>query len=123
MLTVLPIRYVADVEATRRFYAGLGLHFDPSVSFSIWAQLSADAGALGVHDAAASKGRSPGTVELNFVTDEKLETVEARLTDAGYQCRIVDENFGRSIRLVDPDGVELQIQEIDPNVYMHAQVP
>ncbi len=113
MLTVLPIRYVADVDASRAFYEGLGLHFEIEASFKVWAQLSGDAGAVGVHDAAASKGRKPGTVELGFVTDEKLEDVAARLDAKGYRYKIHDEDFGRSIRLTDPDGVELQIQELD----------
>jgi hypothetical protein len=75
MLTVLPIRYVADVDASRRFYAGLGLAVQPDSGLTVWAQLAADAGALGIHDAAASQGRPPGTVELGFVTDESLDTV------------------------------------------------
>jgi hypothetical protein len=32
MLTLLPIRYVADVEATRNFYEGVGLTFQPEAS-------------------------------------------------------------------------------------------
>ena len=122
MLTVLPIRYVADVAATRRFYAGLGLDLDPtSASSAVWAQLNAGAGALGIHDAAASKGRAPGTVELGFVTDEHLEDLATRLTADGYAPRIVDEDFGRSIRLTDPDGIELQIQEIDPEAVRRSE--
>lgn len=113
MLTVQPIRYVADVEACRKFYEGLGLEFEGRASFSVWAQLRAGAGAVGIHDAAVSKGRKPGTAELEFVTDEKLEDVAARLTAKGYHCTIHNEDFGRSIRLTDPDGVELQIQEIN----------
>ncbi|MFI6983535.1 VOC family protein [Embleya sp. NPDC050154] len=115
MLTVLPIRYVTDVDASRRFYAGLGLAFRPELSVDVWAQLSADAGALGIHDAAVSKGRPPGTVELGFATDERLEDVARRLADAGQEFELVDEDFGRSIRVVDPDGVTIQIQEIDPD--------
>ena len=114
MLAIVPIQnYVADVDASRAFYQGLGLHFQPEASFGVWAQLKADAGIVGVHDAAASKGRLPGTVELGFVTDEKLEDVAARLASTGYQCTLHDEDFGRSLRLTDPDGVELQIQELN----------
>jgi catechol 2,3-dioxygenase-like lactoylglutathione lyase family enzyme len=113
MLTVLPIRYVADVDASRAFYEGLGLRFETEASFKVWAQLRGDAGMVGIHDAAASKGRKPGTAELQFVTDEKLEDVAARLAAKGLHYELHDEDFGRSIRLTDPDGVELQIQEID----------
>ncbi|WP_330228017.1 VOC family protein [Nocardia sp. NBC_00508] len=113
MLTVLPIRYVSDVEACRKFYAGLGLVFDSNASLDIWAQLSADAGAVGLHDFTVSKGRPAGSVELGFATDEKLEVVGSRLREQGYDYEIFDEDFGRSLRVVDPDGVTLQIQEID----------
>ncbi|KPL30916.1 glyoxalase [Streptomyces anulatus] len=113
MLTVLPIRYVADVAASRRFYTGLGLALRPDLSVDVWVHLSAGAGAVGIHDAAVSQGRPPGTTELGFTTDEPLEAVADRLNDAGYAYDLVDENFGRSIRVTDPDGVIVQIQEID----------
>lgn len=114
MLTVLPIRYVADVQASTRFYAGLGLSLDQEASFAVWSQLDGDGGAVGIHDAAASQGRRPGTVELALVTDEPVDAVAARLRDDGYDCEVCEENFGRSVRVVDPDGVTVQIQNIDP---------
>ncbi|MEV6322020.1 hypothetical protein AB0M45_12620 [Nocardia sp. NPDC051787] len=63
-----------------------------------------------------SKGRPAGSVELGFATDEKLEVVGSRLREQGYDYEIFDEDFGRSLRVVDPDGVTLQIQEIDMDV-------
>ncbi|MFD4431196.1 VOC family protein [Nocardia sp. NPDC058497] len=111
MLTVLPIRYVADVEATRAFYTGLGLTFRPELSVPVWAHLEAGSGALGIHDAAVSKGRPPGTTELNLVTDEPLEDIAERLTRDGYTPSLHDEDFGRSLRVTDPDGVVVQIQQ------------
>ncbi|MFJ9818632.1 VOC family protein [Streptomyces sp. NPDC101151] len=121
MLTVLPIRYVADVEASRRFYEGLGLAYRRDVSVPVWAHLDAAAGAVGVHDAAASKGRLPGTVELGFTTGQRLEDVSAQLTERGYEHTLFDEDFGRSIRVTDPDGVVIQIQEIDPDTVRRSQ--
>lgn len=121
MLTVLPIRYVSDVRACREFYARLGLVFEPNASVDVWAQLSADSGALGLHDFAVSKGRAAGSTELAFATDEKLEVVADRLRDRGYDFEIADEDFGRSLRLVDPDGVTIQIQEIDMAIARASQ--
>lgn len=121
MLTVLPIRYVADVEASRRFYEGLGLRYESELSVPVWAQLSATAGAVGLHDATASKGRSPGTVELGFATDELLEDLAARLDAAGYDYELVGEDFGQSLRVVDPDGVTIQLQHIDMDVVRDSQ--
>lgn len=119
MLTVLPIRYVADLEASTRFYEGLGLRFEKDASFDVWSQFSAGAGAVGIHDAAASKTHEAGAVGLGFVTDEPVDTIARRLTDAGYACEVTDENFGRSVRVVDPDGVTVQIQNVDPKVSKH----
>jgi catechol 2,3-dioxygenase-like lactoylglutathione lyase family enzyme len=113
MLTAMTIRYVGDIEASRRFYAALGLALDEAASFSVWAQFAADAGAVGLHAAAASKGRVPGTAELALATDESLETVAARLAGLGIPCELQDEDFGRSLRVVDPDGVTVQLQAID----------
>ena len=121
MLTVQPIRYVADVEASRRFYGALGLRFEPEASVPAWAQMSADAGALGLHDASASQGRLPGVVELAVTTDENLEDLAARLVAAGYPTRLVDEDFGRSLRTTDPDGVTVQVQRVDMDTVRRSQ--
>jgi catechol 2,3-dioxygenase-like lactoylglutathione lyase family enzyme len=109
----MTIRYVKDLEASTRFYENLGLALDEASSFSVWTQFNADAGALGLHDAAASKGKAPGSAELALATDERLEAIAARLDDKGFSYEICDEDFGRSLRVVDPDGVTVQIQEID----------
>ncbi|MFI6106673.1 VOC family protein [Streptomyces sp. NPDC051310] len=115
MLTVLPIRYVADVEASRDFYAGLGLAVRPEPGAAVWVRLTAAAGAVGVHAATVSQGRPPGATELGFTTDEPLEAVARRLESNGYPYELVEENFGTSIRVTDPDGVVVQIQRIDPD--------
>ncbi|MFD6104750.1 hypothetical protein ACFWFQ_19000, partial [Nocardia salmonicida] len=44
----------------------------------------------------------PAAQVLGFSTDERLEDVSARLTDDGYERTLVDEDFGRSIRVADP---------------------
>ncbi|MFE5919228.1 VOC family protein [Streptomyces sp. NPDC056468] len=115
MLTVLPIRYVADVDASRKFYAGLGLNVRQEPGAAVWVRLAAAAGAVGIHAAAVSQGRSPGTTELGFTTNEPLAQVAQRLEHNGYPYELVEENFGRSIRVTDPDGVVVQIQHIDPD--------
>ncbi|MEU9803566.1 VOC family protein [Streptomyces sp. NPDC051000] len=118
MLTVLPIRYVADVEASRDFYAGLGLAVREEPGAEVWVRLTAAGGAVGVHAAAVSQGRPPGTTELGFTTEEPLEDVARRLRRRGHPyelVELVEENFGRSLRVTDPDGVVVQIQRIDPD--------
>ncbi|MBT2363992.1 VOC family protein [Streptomyces sp. ISL-10] len=115
MLTVLPIRYVADVEASRDFYSGLGLAVRQEPGAAVWVRLTAAAGAVGLHAAAVSQGLPPGATELGFATDQPLEEVAQRLERNGYPYELVEENFGRSVRVTDPDGVVVQIQCIDPD--------
>lgn len=114
MLNMVPIRYVKDVAACRAFYAGLGLSVAPNGAIgSIWEELSPDSAALGLHDAGASKGRAPGAFELAFVTDRRLEDLQLELLDKGYAPTLHEEDYGRSLRVIDPDGVTVQIQAVD----------
>jgi hypothetical protein len=47
-------------------------------------------------------------------TTEPLEALAERLRAAGSEPEaIVDENFGRSLRVIDPDGVLVQVNEND----------
>jgi len=57
-------------------------------------------------------------VRAAFEADEPLEAVVARLADAGFPAEpIVDESFGRSFRVRDPDGVYVQINDNDRALY------
>ena len=114
MLNLVPIRYVNDVAACRDFYAGLELAIEPdAVLGTIWAQLAPDGAALGIHDVRASKGRPVGSFELAFVTDRDLEQLQEELFSKDYASTLHEEDYGRSLRVTDPDGVVVQIQQID----------
>jgi hypothetical protein len=113
-MRVLPIRYCVDIEG-----------LDPVLP-------GARAGARRRHPArqlgrAAGRGRHPalhrtsehgGECELAFEADEPLEAVAARLAEAGFPADpIVDESYGRSLRVRDPDGVYVQVNENDRTLY------
>jgi catechol 2,3-dioxygenase-like lactoylglutathione lyase family enzyme len=111
---VQPIRYCADVEASTRFYRALGLDVGSATRTGGWVELPAAAGTLALHRAEAGAGEC----ELSFEADEPLEAVAARLTAAGYAPGpIVDEAYGRSLRVADPDGVPVQVNEHDRTLY------
>lgn len=134
----MPIRYVRDMDAARRFYEALGLTLDfvsrpPRRGPSAWAELRGDGGGLALHhappeaepsDARPSEARlseaqphdtRPPGVELSFEADEPLEQVVERLLGAGYEpaTAIVDESFGRSFTVRDPEGLLIQVNELD----------
>lgn len=115
-MKVLPIRYSADVEASVRFYRALGLDLGAASRPGGWVELPAPAGVLAVH--AAPDDAAVGRCELAFQADEPLEDVAKRLRDNGFEPEpILDENFGRALRVKDPDGVVVQINEHDPTLY------
>ena len=113
MMRVLPIRYTSDVEAVTRFYTTLGLETGPVSRPGGWVELPAGGGTLAVH-----KGQEAGRCELAFETDEPLEDVRDRLRAAGYEPgAVLDEGFGRSLRVRDPDGVPVQINAYERDLY------
>jgi hypothetical protein len=112
-MRVLPIRYSSDVEAMTRFYAALGFSAGPVSRPGGWVELPAGGGTLAVH-----RGDDVGRCELAFETDELLEDVAERLRKAGYEPGpVIDEGFGRSLRVPDPDGVPVQINAYDRDLY------
>ena len=113
-MRVLPIRYCADVEASTRFYRALGLELGAATRPGSWVELPAAAGILALHTSA----EHAGACELAFEADEPLEAVAGRLVDAGYEPEpIVDESYGRSLRVRDPDGAYVQVNENDRTLY------
>jgi catechol 2,3-dioxygenase-like lactoylglutathione lyase family enzyme len=118
-MKVMPIRFVADMEETERFYGALGLTAGRRGRTPGWTEMAAAGGLVGLHSAkGGDPPRTPGTVELVLVADETLEEVARRLDAAGYDHEpIADEAFGRYIQVVDPDGLVIQVQEHDPSLY------
>jgi catechol 2,3-dioxygenase-like lactoylglutathione lyase family enzyme len=113
-MRVLPIRYCADVEASIRFYRALGLELGAATRPGSWVELPAAAGILALHRST----EHAGDCELAFEADEPLEAVAARLAGAGFPTEpIVDESYGRSLRVRDPDGVYVQVNENDRSLY------
>jgi catechol 2,3-dioxygenase-like lactoylglutathione lyase family enzyme len=113
---VVPIRYTHDVAAVIRFYQVLGLDLGSASRPGAWVEMPAASGMLAVHQAHSDK--EAGQCELAFESDEPLENVAARLQDAGFETGpVIDENFGQSLRVRDPDGVWVQINLNDRELY------
>jgi catechol 2,3-dioxygenase-like lactoylglutathione lyase family enzyme len=113
-MKVMPIRYVRDMAACERFYTLLELSVDTRQRNGHWTELTGSGGVLALH--LVEDGAEPA-VGLSFVATEPLEKVRARLAEAGFESTILDEAFGRSLRVTDPEGVRVQINENDPELY------
>jgi catechol 2,3-dioxygenase-like lactoylglutathione lyase family enzyme len=119
-MRVMAIRYVRDVDSARRFYQTVGLTLEFASRTprkggpSVWTELagSGPGANLALHRWDEDSG-SP--VELCFQADEPLELVADRLRQNGYEpaTEIVDEAFGRSFTIRDPEGLLIQINEND----------
>ncbi len=114
-MRVVPIRYTIDVAGSVRFYRALGLAAGSVSRPGVWAELPAASGMLAIHEA---DGDTVGTCELAFEADEPLELITSRLRSAGFEPEtIMDENFGRSLRVRDPDGIWVQVNAHDRELY------
>lgn len=114
----IAIRYVRDVDAVREFYAVLGLKPGFSTRPSrqgivAWTELCGPDSGVALHH--VPDGCEPPPLELCFESDEPLELVAGRLRGAGYELatEIVDESFGRSFTVRDPEGLLIQVNELD----------
>lgn len=116
-MNLLPIRYVSDVAASQRFYTTLGLAAGPRSRPGGWSELHAGGGVLALHEADQADGGGR-RVQLCFESTVALEEVAKALEEAGYPHEgIVDENFGRSLSAADPDGLLVQVNEHDRELY------
>lgn len=113
-MKLLPIRYSSNVETSTKFYRALGLEEGPSSRPGTWVELPAGAGVLAIHQDTDDGGRC----ELAFEAEGPLEQISSRMEAAGFEPGvIVDENFGQSLRLRDPDGAWVQINRFDRELY------
>jgi catechol 2,3-dioxygenase-like lactoylglutathione lyase family enzyme len=108
----MPIVYVRDMDESISFYERLGFDVDMQSRSQSWTELKAGDGAvLALH---AAEGDAAGRVELSMVAEQPLE----RLAEVAPLARgIADEAFGRSVILQDPDGLRIQVNEHDRELY------
>jgi len=114
-LTIMPIVYVRDVERAVAFYRLLGFELKAMSRSGKWAELALGDAILALHQA----GHGPPQLELSLVSREPLEKLVQRFGEAGISIvrPITDEEFGRSLVIRGPDGLEIQINEHEEGLY------
>ena len=113
----VPIVYVTDMDRSLTWYRSVLPHAEVVSSSPFWSELSIDGAALALH---GTESVTPGTqVGLAFEASGSLEDLVERLAADGIEPArgIADEAFGRSLVLVDPDGLKIQVNEHDPEFY------
>ena len=116
LVAPLPIVYVTEMARSLAFYQALGATVKHQGS--MWSELRLGGVGLALHlaDRVEHEGVS---VALAMVAQRPLEEIVSVLQKAGVGLRreIVDEAFGRSLTVYDPDGRPIQINEHDPELY------
>lgn len=108
-----PIVYVTEMERSLSWYRTV-LGTDPSVAGTHWTSFAVGDGQLALH--ITEQAHDGGPVELSLIATEPLELIAQRV---GTTDSIADEAFGRSLKVTDPDGTVVQINEHDPELYDH----
>jgi|1186.fasta_scaffold492929_2 hypothetical protein len=118
MIRLAPVYFTADMARAGDFMAALGFTVEAAHRKGGWAELAAPSALLCLHSGLSDRGMTPGETALSFDSDEDPDTVVERLADAGFTDAVVlDENFGRIVRVTGPDGSMVQINFSDRTLY------
>jgi hypothetical protein len=118
MIRLAPVYYTGDMTRTGDFLAALGFAVEAEHRMGGWAELAAPSALLCLHAEPSDNGMTAGRTELSFSSDEDPDAVAERLTAAGFTDAVVlDENFGRVVRVTGPDGSGVQINFPDRSLY------
>lgn len=115
-MRVQTIVYVTEMRRSVDWYSRV-LGVEPVTHGSHWSSFHVNGANLALH--LADEATKTGAVEVSLVVTEPLEQFVARLDASGIAPAqgIVDETFGRSLRLRDPEGMTIQVNEHDPGLY------
>jgi catechol 2,3-dioxygenase-like lactoylglutathione lyase family enzyme len=117
-MKLVPIVYVTDMERSLAWYRTVLPEAELVSTSPYWSELSlGDAASLALHGAERIE---PGNqVGLSLAATEPLEQLVAGLAAANIAPHrgIADEAFGRSVLFADPDGLVIQVNEHDAELY------
>lgn len=116
-LALMPIVYVTDMARALAFYTAVGATLVKEGQ--VWSEMRLGKAEFALH------GTEPGEygrqrLGIALTAHRPLEEIVAQLRTAGVlvENEIADEAFGRSLLIHDPDGLPLQINEHDPDLYV-----
>lgn len=119
-LTPMTIVYVRDVARALPFYQALGFEIALRERTGDWIQLRMGDAVLGLHKGEEPSQREKGGIQLSLIAHERLEHLLERLAAAGFTTThpILDESFGRSVQLEAPEGLLIQVDELEIDLYV-----
>ena len=118
-MKLMPIVYVTNMDKAIDFYTALGMKVGNKGRSAMWTELEMGDFLLALHYIDKLPEKQIGRVELSMVTELPLEDVVNQIKENGLtlEREITDEAFGRSILVRDPDGLPIQINEHEVELY------
>ncbi|SDT71674.1 hypothetical protein [Jiangella sp. DSM 45060] len=98
-LSTLPLWYSPDVAGAAGVLSRLGLAVRIASQTGDWVDFVAPGGGL-----VAAHGADRPSVQVSFEYDGDVRALAARLSACGLTASVVDENYGLTVRVPDPDG-------------------
>lgn len=115
-LRAMPIWYGDDLSAQAAAAEAAGLRRRLASDSGVWIDFTAvGGGALALHRA------EQHGVELSFEYSGDLDALASRLTEAGYEPRIIDEAYNRTLRIARPDGPDLWVNGAQQDLYGYTR--
>lgn len=99
-LSVMPIWSTPDVDAAATALKGIGAEPRIASDSGVWADFTVDDGLIAVHSGTGCAST------LSFESAGPLDALAEQLEAKGMAVRVIDENFGRTLRVDHPDGRE-----------------
>jgi hypothetical protein len=103
--------YTSEPDEVAAYFALFGFHPGPDASPD-WVPLRAGgrSGVVGLFPTPhAAPADGPVPTEIGIETVESLETLAARLRDAGHPVAVVDDAGAHHLVVTDPDGIALEV--------------
>lgn len=119
-LSMMTIVYVRDVARSLSFYQALGFQLAVQERTGGWVELHKGEAILALHESDQPSQRQENDVELAFISHKPLEALLESLEQAGFPVArpIIDESYGRSVTLESPDGLLIQVNEHEIDLYI-----
>lgn len=103
-IVMQPIWFQDDVAEAREILEALGLRAEIVADRGGWVELRADGGgSVGVHSASGRSEGSGAGFGASLLASGDLDALAERLSDAGFAASVIDEAYGRTIRVAEPD--------------------
>lgn len=121
-VSVAPLWFTHDTATAVQTLTALGAQPRIGSKDGGWTDLRTDSGLVAVHTAATAETISPSagaTVGLSFEHTGDIDDLLGPLQDAGIEAATIDESYGRSLRMPDPDrpGEQIWINEQQQDLY------